>query len=335
MKTRPLGKSGLVVPAIGIGIAAWGFPLMGYGKTYGKEDLYAAYTACLDAGCNYFDTAESYAKGESERLLGEFRQKDGREIIIATKHKPTDDPRRLLTSLRESMRRLRTERIDLYQLHYPPAKERIDEFMDAMAEAVKSGLVRAVGVSNFNAERMKRAYDRLAHHGIALASNQVFYHLLERRAEANGVLALCRSLDVALIPFSPMAQGLLTGKFRNGGQKATLSQKVYFRLQQLDMFKEDVEKKSMLRKLLKTPEVVKIAKLEPLFQTMEEIASAHGATVPQVALNWLLAADPHVVPIPGAKNAKQALDNTGVLHFTLTREEYERICRTQERILNV
>ena len=306
---------------------------MGYGKTYQKEDLYSAFNKCLDKGFNFFDTAEGYANGESESLLGEFHQKDGRKIIIATKHKATSDPKKMLKSLNDSLKRLRVEQVDLYQLHYPPSKERINEFMDMMAETVKSGKVKAVGVCNFNADRMKIAFDRLAYHGIPLASNQVFFNIMERRAEFNGVLQLCKSLDIALIPFSPMAQGLLTGKFRKNIKKTTLSQKIYFRLQQLDIFKEDPGEKTLFQKLINTPMVTRIDRIEPLFQFMEKLASKYVATIPQIALNWLLSADPHLIPIPGAKNVKQAMDNIGTLRFSLTHEEFNDICKLQESIL--
>lgn len=332
MKARILGKSGVEVPALGIGTAAWGLPMMGYGKSYKKEDLYAAYKACIDEGFNYFDTAESYADGESERILGEFHKKDDRDIIIATKFKATKDPKELFTKLKASLERLQVDRIDLYQLHYPPSKDRINEFMDVMAEVVKDGHVRAVGVSNFNAELMKRAIDRLDHHGVPLASNQVFYNLIERRAEFNGVLDLCKSEDIALIPFSPMAQGLLTGKFRKNAKKVSFSQKIYFRLQQLDIFKEDPNSESLFHKLFCTPVALKTDKLEPLFQVMENIALKHNATIPQIALNWLLATDRHILPIPGVKNIRQATDIIGALHFTLTNEEYRQICNTQEEL---
>lgn len=332
MKTRLLGKSGIEVPALGIGTAAWGFPMMGYGKTYHKEDLYSAYCTCLDNGLNLFDTAEGYAEGDSERLLGEFHKRDGRTIIIATKFKATENPEEVLRNLKASLERLQVEKIDLYQLHYPPKNEKIEEFMDVMAETVKRGLVRAVGISNFNAERMKRAIDRLAHHEIPLASNQVFFNLIERRAEFNGVLDLCKSENIALIPFSPMAQGLLTGKFRRKARKLTLSQKIYFRLQQLDMFNESPDKKSLIYKLVRTPLALRAGRLEFLFQVMEDIALKHNATIAQIALNWLLKTDQHVIPIPGVKNEKQARDIIRALDITLTDEEYRQLCDVREDI---
>lgn len=107
----------------------------------------------LDSGFNFFDTSEGYAKGESERILGEFHQKDGKDIIIASKYDPTGDPKDVLKSLGGSLRRLGMNRIDLLQLHYPPKKgTTIEQFMDVMSETVKSGKTRAIGVSNLNAE---------------------------------------------------------------------------------------------------------------------------------------------------------------------------------------
>jgi aryl-alcohol dehydrogenase-like predicted oxidoreductase len=306
--------------------------MMGYGRTYTKEDLYAAYWDCLNNGLNFFDTAESYAGGDSERLLGEFHMRDGRNIMIATKYKAAGDPKEVLPKLKASLERLKVSRIDLYQLHYPPQHDKIEKYMDAMAEAVKSGLARAVGVSNFNAERMKRAIDRLARHGIPLASNQVFLNLIERRAEYNGVLDLCKSEDVALIAFSPMAQGLLTGKFRGKTEKLSFSQRAYFRLQQLDMFRESPVKKSLVSKLVKTPLALKSSKLELLFRVMEDIAKKHNATIPQVALNWLLKTETHVIPIPGVKHERQSRDIIGTLDFTLSDEEYRQLCDVRERI---
>jgi aryl-alcohol dehydrogenase-like predicted oxidoreductase len=220
---RQLGASGLVVPALGVGVMSWGERIIGYGKTHTREDVFQAYRACLDAGLNFFDTAEGYGRGESERLLGECRRKDGRPILITTKFAPASifaptparqSPRALLQALDNSLRCLGVECIDLYQIHFPPAPQKIDAYMDMMAEAVRAGKVRAVGVSNFRASLMRQAHARLARYDIPLASNQVHYNLLYRHSEANGVLDACRELDVALIAYSPMEAGILTGKFR-------------------------------------------------------------------------------------------------------------------------
>ena len=235
IELRKLGKSGLSVPALGIGTDSWGEKLLGYGKKYGRDDLYEVYCACLDAGLNFFDTAEGYAKGESERMLGGFHRQDGRPIIIATKF---DNPNifspsskssdSLLKSLDASLKRLDAECIDLYQIHYPVPKNKLDGYMNVLAAAVESGKVRAVGVSNFNAALMRQAHASLAGYGIPLASNQVSYNLLMRYPENNGVLEACRKLDVALILCIPLALGILTGKYRHGAVSANGFQRMFF-----------------------------------------------------------------------------------------------------------
>jgi aryl-alcohol dehydrogenase-like predicted oxidoreductase len=267
-----------------------------------------AYQACLAAGLNFFDTAEVYGSGMSERLLGECQRANGRPILIATKFAPY--PRRfsaraLLTALDQSLERLGVQSVDLYQIHFPYSLLSIHALMDAMAEAVRSGKVRAVGVSNYSAEQMRKAHARLARHHIPLASNQVHYSLLHRAPEANGVLAACRDLDVALIAYSPLEQGMLTGKFRpqNGQYPPVAGARRFF---------------SGFRKSQRQ-------KMEPLLQTLAQIAQVHDKTSAQVALNWLLAKDEHIIPIPGAKNVRQATENAGALSWRLTDAEQDQI----------
>ncbi len=335
---RELGASGLVVPAIGIGTDSWGEKLLGYGKRYAADDLFAAYRACLDAGLSFFDTAEGYARGDSERLLGEFRRRDGREIIIATKfdnhalfspNRRRRSARSIQEALDGSLRRLGVERIDLYQVHFALKPEVIDEYMEVLAGAVQAGKIRTVGVSNFNAALMHQAHSSLAARGVPLASNQVSYNLLHRYPETNGVLDACRDLRVALIPCIPLAVGILTGKYRHGAAKLTHFQRLFFRLGALDPFKECPERGSLAGRLLAKPRELRFGALEPMFAVIEEIAEARGKSIVQVALNWLLTTDSCVIPIPGAKNERQARENAGVLGWSLTQEEHGRIGRAE------
>src|SRR5579872_7077580 len=174
---RQLGKSGIVVPALGVGVWSWGDKgTWGYGTSYTRADVTQAYRACLDASLNFFDTAEIYGKGESERILGECRREDGRPIIIASKFAPLPNrfsARTLMAALDASLERLGVDAIDLYQIHFPFTLIQTDALMDALALAVRAGKVRAVGVSNYSARHMRRAHTRLARHDIPLASNQV------------------------------------------------------------------------------------------------------------------------------------------------------------------
>ena len=306
---RHLGASGIAVSPLGVGVWSWGDKTFwGYGKDYTREDVSQAYKVCQDAGLNFFDTAEMYGRGESERILGECIREDGRPVVIASKFAPLPNrfsARSLLKALDASLERLNVKTIDLYQIHWPYTILGVDALMDALAEAVRSGKVRAVGVSNYGADLMRRAHARLARHDIPLASNQVHYNLLHRKPEKNGVLDVCRELNVALIAYSPLEQGLLTGKYRIvAGQGISVSGQ---------------------RRFSRSFRASQRRKIEPLLQTMEEIAKAHGKTMGQVALNWLLLKDELIIPIPGAKNVRQATENAGAIGWRLTREEFERI----------
>ncbi len=213
-----LGSTGIQISPMGIGTWAWGDTwFWQYGKGgYSDADLDAAYQASLAYGISFFDTAEMYGRGRSERLLGQFARQAGWPVVITTKFFPLPwrvSKGQLMGALRHSLDRLGLESVDLYQMHWPFPPVPIDTWMDAMADAVQAGLIRAVGVSNYNAEQTRRAHDALARRGVPLASNQVDYSLLQRKPETNGLLALCKQLNVTLIAYSPLAQGLLTGKY--------------------------------------------------------------------------------------------------------------------------
>lgn len=307
---RQLGASGLVVPALGVGIWSWGDTrYWQYGQDYTREDVSRAYQACLNAGLNFFDTAELYGSGASERLLGECSREDGRPIIIASKFAPFPNrfsARSLLQALDASLERLGVSQIDLYQIHWPYTFLNVNDLMDTLAEAVHSGKVRTVGVSNYSAKLMQKAHARLARHDIPLASNQVYYNLLHRKPESNGVLDACRELNVALIAYSPLEQGLLTGKFRISNADVALPSRM--RRLQIRNFRDSQRQK-----------------MEPLLQTMETIGRVHDKTIGQVALNWLLCRDESVIPIPGARNERQASENAGAIGWRLSSEEFAQI----------
>jgi len=306
---RALGATGITVPPLGVGVWSWGDKgFWGYGKSHTREDITQAYQVCLDAGLNFFDTAEMYGQGESERILGECKRADGWPIIIASKFAPLPNrfsARTLQQALDASLERLGVETIDLYQVHWPYSIISVDALMDALALAVRSGKIRAVGVSNYSARLMYKAYERLARHDIPLASNQVHYSLLHRKPEANGVLEACRKLNVALIAYSPLEQGLLTGKYRITDPGAV--------------------QVPGIRRFMGAFRSSQRRKMEPLLQTMAAITQVHDKTIGQVALNWLLSRDACVIPIPGAKNARQARENAGAVGWHLTEQEFAQI----------
>jgi aryl-alcohol dehydrogenase-like predicted oxidoreductase len=173
--------------------------------------------------------------------------------------------------------------------------------MDALAETVKAGKVRQVGISNYSTDQMQRAYDRLASHGVALASNQVEYSLLQRAPETNGVLEASRDLGVTLIAYSPIAQGLLTGKYGPG-----------------------VRPSGLVRRMGRAFGEQNLRKIEPVLNILREIGAAHNKQPAQVALNWLIT-QRNVFPIPGAKNGRQARQNAGALGWEMTDEEAEML----------
>jgi aryl-alcohol dehydrogenase-like predicted oxidoreductase len=302
MRRSNVEAKGLSLPRLGVGTWAWGDRLIwGYERGYGREDVEAAFRASLAAGLAFFDTAEVYGFGASERILGDMIRQTDSPVQVATKFAPyrltVGAVRRALEG---SLSRLGLESVDLYQIHYPPIFVRIERLMDVLAEAVQAGKVRAVGVSNFSAAQMRRAHSALARHGIALASNQVEYSLLHRAPERNGVLRTCRELGVALIAYSPLAMGLLSGKYLPG----------------------DRHPRRLGRYLHTWPNEA----LAEVLALLERIAQAHGKTPSQVALNWVLR-QPGVVAIPGAKNAQQARENAGSLGWEMSEAEAEALER--------
>jgi aryl-alcohol dehydrogenase-like predicted oxidoreductase len=293
----------LDVEPLGVGAWAWGTTrLWGYGKEYDRRDVGEAFRASVSGGVALFDTAEIYGNGASERIIGEVLREGGFDSppVIATKFAPLPyrlSPRSLLDALDKSLVRLGVATVDLYQVHFPNPLLKIEGLMDALAEAVREGKVRHVGVSNYSAEQMRRAHDQLARHGVELASNQVEYSLLQRAPETNGVLDACRDLGVTLIAYSPIAQGLLTGKYGPGDRPSGL-----------------------VRRFGKSFGERNLRRIEPVINILREIGAAHGKEPSQVALNWLITRR-GVLPIPGAKNGRQARQNAGALGWAMTDEE--------------
>jgi aryl-alcohol dehydrogenase-like predicted oxidoreductase len=259
-------------------------------------DEQAAFDASLEAGINLFDTAAMYSGGGSERRLGELAH--DHPVVVATKFpsSPLGRTEDLPAALEASLSRLQRDSIDLYQHHFPSRRVDIPQLMMLMADAVETGKVRAVGVSNYTARQLRTAQEALARRGIPLASNQVQYSLLHRRPEIDGVLAACRELNITLIAYQPLAGGALTGKYLSGPRPAALRRlQPAFRRRARD-------------------------RLRPVVERLRTIGEHHGRTPGQVALRWLLEQD-GVLPIPGAKNRQQAEHNAGALSFTLTETE--------------
>ncbi len=273
---------------------------MAYGGAHGAEEEKRALEASLEAGVDLFDTAAMYSAGASERRLGELAA--GRDVLIATKFpagfrfRADDFPEELEASLA----RLGRPRIDLYQHHFPTRRVSIPELMDQLADAVEAGKVTAGGVSNYSADQMRQAHAALAERGIPLASNQVEYSLLHRQPETNGVLDACRELGVTLIAYTPLAGGLLTGRYSVENRPGGFFRRV------LPRYRKDLKA------------------ITPVVGLLSKIGDRYSKTPGQVALRWLIE-NPVVLPIPGAKNGNQAAVNAGALTFSLTLEEVDAL----------
>lgn len=201
---RKLGQSEVIVPALGVGTNRWD------SRATDSEMLQGAYRAALNASVGFFDTAEVYAGGRSERAIGKAAGADGRPVVLATKFAPL--PYRLTgaqfsRALDRSLERLGVQRVDLYYIHFPYSPVGPHSWVRELARAVNAGKVRAAGVSNFSAGQMRKAVEVLGRHGVPLAANQVQYSLTHRKPEHDGVLQACRELDVALVAYRPIAGG--------------------------------------------------------------------------------------------------------------------------------
>ena len=309
-----LGHSGLQVPRMGVGAMTWGdakglarlHPAKtAYGGSAGFEEEKRALDVSLAAGVDLFDTAAFYSGGAAERRLGELAR--GKDVLIATKFPGgfSFKTENLPKELEANLARLGRDTIDLYQHHFPAKGVSIPRLMDLLADAVEAGKIKAVGVSNYSAEQMREAHAALANRGIPLASNQVEYSLLHRQPEVNGILDSCRELGVTLIAYSPLAGGALTGKYsatqRAGG---------------LRRFLPNFSRKAM-------------EAVQPVIALLRQIGERYSKTPSQVALRWLIE-NPIVLPIPGAKNGKQATENVGALLFALTPEEVEALSQATQ-----
>lgn len=286
---------------MGVGTWQWGDRVVwNYGGSHNEDAIHAAFNATIEQGIRLMDTAEVYGNGLSERILGQLMKETDQPVLVATKFMPFPwrlERRSLLKALKRSLERLDLESVDLYQMHWPFPPVPIEKWMSSMAEAVQQELIRTVGVSNYSHSQTMRAYAALERRGIPLASNQVEYHLLNREIEKNGLLGRCQELGIRVIAYSPLAMGLLTGKYTPENPPPGMRGRKYAGL---------------------------LKRMKPLLNLMTEIGREHESKTPaQVALNWCICKG--TLPIPGAKNADQAYMNAGALGWRLTEEEVAKL----------
>ncbi|OZI29880.1 aldo/keto reductase [Bordetella genomosp. 10] len=300
-------------------VSAIGLGCMGLSHAYGAQDESASLATlarALDLGVNFFDTAEAYGPLHNETLLGKAFKGKRDQVVIATKFGFTFHPDRMDSSAikgtdgspanaravaEASLRRLQTDAIDLYYLHRVDPAVPIEETVGAMARLVEEGKVRALGLSEVSAETLRRAH---AVHPIAALQSE--YSLWTRDVENNGVLAACRDLGIAFVPFSPLGRGFLTGKL---APVADLSEGDFRR--GLPRFQPEHAEAN--RKLVKV---------------IEDMAAAKGVSAAQVALAWVLAQGQDIVPIPGAKRIPHLEQNVAATEVRLDAADLARLAET-------
>jgi aryl-alcohol dehydrogenase-like predicted oxidoreductase len=271
-------------------------------------DLRAVFESSIAAGIRLFDTAEIYGQGQSEIILGQFLKQIQEPVFVATKFMPFPwrlSRQTLLGALKGSLKRLGLAQVDLYQIHQPLPPVNIETWMEGLAEAVQAGLTRAVGVSNYDRGQMQRAYDRLTREGLPLASNQVEFHLLNRKVEKDGLVRQCQELGVTLIAYSPLAMGVLSGKYSTENLPTGIRAGRYNRRY--------------------------LEKVQPLINLAKKIGADHaGKTCAQVAINWTICKG--TLPIPGAKSLRQAEQNAGARGWSLSEDEVGQLDEMSDRV---
>ena len=307
---RTLGKTNIEVTPIGLGMMefAGGGGLMGSAfPIIEQENKNATIKAGLDGGINWFDTAELYGSGVSEASLAIGLKAAGKkdaDVVVATKWWPLfRTASNIPKTIGDRLRYLDGFSISNYMVHQPFSFSSPEAEMEEMAKLVEAGKIRSVGVSNFNAEKMRRAHRQLQKHRLPLAVNQVRYSLLDRRIEKNGILETAKELGVTIISYTPLESGLLTGKYHKNP--------------------ELLDKKSAIRRVMLQRNMEKSRKL---ISTMEEIGGKYNATAAQVALNWIIYSQGDiVVTIPGVTNPRQAQDNAGAMKFKLSDDDIAQL----------
>jgi aryl-alcohol dehydrogenase-like predicted oxidoreductase len=307
---RKLGNSDLQVTPIGLGVMQFAggrgiFRMMF--NYFGQDVKDEIVKTALDGGVNWFDTAEMYGGGRSEQSLRDAllnNQVADEDVVIASKWWPFPRfARNISRTIDTRLENISPYTLDLHQVHWPNSLSSPESQMNEMADLVEAGKIWAVGVSNFGADLTHQAHAALEKRGLGLASNQVQFSLLDRKIESNGILQAAKDLGVTIIAYSPLASGLLSGKFHKDPEVLANT--------------PSARRRRLAAQLTET---------QSLIDTLDEIASAHAKSISQVALNWLIHFHGEtVVAIPGASKVSHAEEAVGILDFRLSDDEMVQI----------
>jgi aryl-alcohol dehydrogenase-like predicted oxidoreductase len=300
MQTRKIGS--LEVSVVGLGCNNFGWRI--------DADASAkVIDAAIESGLTFFDTADRYGKGQSEDFLGRALGSRRNQIILATKFgmemekgQQGASPKYIREAIEASLRRLKTDRIDLYQLHQPDPKTPIADTLGALDQLVRAGKVREIGCSNFSDAQIREAVDAAAKGGAHFVSVQNEFSLFHREPEKNAVLAESEARGMVFLPYFPLASGLLTGKYRKGQKPPEGSRAA-------DAWGPKVFTKKNLA----------------IVESLIEFAESLNHTILELAFAWLLSHKPVVSVIAGASKPEQVRANTKAANWELTSDDLARI----------
>lgn len=310
---RSLGRTGIQVSPLCLGC-------MNFGDRTEPDDAYAIVNRALDAGINFVDTANVYSHGRSEEIVGEALKRNGQRerVVLATKvhgRMSDDDPnawgnsrRHVIRQCEESLQRLQTDYIDVYQIHRPQSEIPIDETLQALDDLVRAGMVRYIGTSTFGAWQLVEALWVSKERGLnRFVTEQPPYNLLDRRIERE-LLPMAQTFGIGIIPWSPLAMGLLTGKYSYEKEPPQDSR-----------FSQQATRENSVRQKRWTKEAFTVVK------ELAPIAEAKSCTLAQLALAWCAQQQGITSPIIGPRTMNQLEDSLGSLAVEVTSEDRERI----------
>ncbi len=318
MNYRRLGRTGVYVSELCLGAMTFGSRFGVIGEL-GQRDADAMVGASIDAGVNFFDTADVYSQGESEEILGKALAAKRQDVVIATKARGRMGPGanevglsrlHIVQACEASLRRLGTDYIDLYQIHRNDSETDIEETLAALTDLVRAGKVRYIGCSNLPAWQLMKALGVSERRGLErFCSTQSYYALVGRDLEYD-TIPLIEDQELALLVWSPLSGGFLTGKFTREGARDRDARRNTFDIPPIDRDQGF-----------------------DILDVMGPIANAHRASIAQVALAWLLAKRAVTSVIIGAKRMDQLVDNLGAVDVVLSDEEVIRLDEVSARPL--